>query len=449
MKKTALAAFVLAFAGVLRAQVSLPPNFVTRSVSGQFIVHDLALQAGGRRVAGVTPDASHFRLAPSSMVVACERIKQLLWGRLDGRPEWRGKIFFNLRTALLPDERVTVVSEKFADGWQYQVNLPDVMEPDRFVRVVVQVLLLEIANRDSEVRSVEIPLWLGEGLSGELIASNSREIILRPPTFNGVSVNVSEQRQNPLTRAHQVLDASPPLTFEQLSWPADEQFNGGASEVYRCSAQLFVDRLLQLRDGPACMRAMLGELSAHFNWQIAFLDGFKAHFERTLDVEKWWAVQVAEFTGRDLAQTWPPARSWFKLDEIVRARARVRTADNSLPIRAEVNLQSFLRDSNGIEQRQFYQQKLDELNALRVRVSQDLVGLVDGYRAAIGNYLQKADSTTPFLPIGKQGGLVANPAASELAQRLDALEVRRMALKPQQQSEETRDTTDISAAMRP
>jgi hypothetical protein len=327
------------------------------------------------------------------------------------------------------------------------------MERGRFVRAIVQVLLVEIANRNSQARSTEIPLWLVEGLSRDLLASDEMQIILQPPNWkvNGVTItplSVSGRRPSPLARARAVLGEYPPLTFDELSWPAEYESSGEVSEVYQASAQLFVDRLLEFQDGPACMRATINELPKHLNWQIAFLNGFKPHFQRTLDVEKWWAVQVTQFTGRDLTQTWSPIESWNKLDEIIRASVQVHAGGSGLPLRTEVNLQTILHESNNIEQAQFYRQKLDALDALRLRVSQGLIGLVDEYRQALGAYLQKQSTTTPFLPLGLHGLLVTNPARKKLIRELDALEVKRQGMRPVPQKDEVNTPENISAAFR-
>ena len=405
--------------------------------------------------ARVIKDPNNIQLAPSWVVVSCERIKQSLWRALKARPSWRGKIYINLHSARSEDENVTIVSEKYSDGWQYRVQMPDVLNRERYVRVMVQVLLMEIVNRGSTGRSVEIPLWLVEGLSRELIAMDDREkILFDPPTknVNGVTIGdappvVDVRWTNSLARAHEILINYAPLTFDELSWPADDQLSGGAGEIYQSSAQLLVKRLLEFRDGPECLRTMMAELPTHFNWQLAFLAGFKPHFDRMLDVEKWWAVQVAQFTGRDLMQTWSLAESWEKLDEIIRAPAHVRTSGSEIPMRTEVKLQALLRDSNGIERMEFYRQKLRELESLRVRVAQELIELVDDYRAAIATYMQKQARTTPFIPLGKQGALVTNPGAQELIRKLDALDARRMALRPAPQNVSAA-STDNAAAFR-
>src|SRR5205807_476009 len=78
--------------------------------------------------------------------------------------------------------------------------------------------------------------------------------------------------------------------------------------------------------------------------QFAFLRAFQAHFQRPLDVEKWWTLQVLHFTGRDLTQTWPADESWKKFDEIIRSTVQIRVGTNELPLRAEISLQAIIRE---------------------------------------------------------------------------------------------------------
>ena len=456
MKTFATLALLLALLGDVVAQTP-EENLNTRSFSGQFIVHAPRWPADAALASQLTAGGNYIQLNAALLTVSCERIKQMMWRKLGDKPSWRGRVHLDLRAARSGDESVRMISENFSDTWRYRVQLPDVIGRERFLRAIVQVLLLEIANRDAADRSTEIPLWLVEGLATELLASGEMagelKLLLPPPKKPEAdrkvsSLNLNERRTNSLYWARVVLGSQPPLTFEQLSWPADDQLSTEASEVYQSSAQLFVDRLLEFKDGPACFHALLDELSKHLNWQIAFQKAFHTHFQSTLDVEKWWAVQVSNFTGRELEHTWSYAESWRKLDDLIHAPVRVHTGAGEEPLRTEVNLQTILQLSNGIEQAGVFRQKLNSLDSLRLRASQELVGLVDDYRRAIGNYLQKQASTNPFLPFRKWHGLVVNRAARELTRQLDALEARREALRPALPKHDANTPEDISAAFR-
>jgi hypothetical protein len=310
----------------------------------------------------------------------------------------------------------------------------------------VDVLLLEIANRNAGSKSAEIPAWLAEGLTQQLIATDGATFFLPPPEAFENGVNVSRmivdltdgppsarfhtRRLNPLAEAQALLRSRPPLTFNQLSWPGPEELTGSGGLAYRASAQLFVDQLLRMKDGPACLCAMLDQLSRHYNWQFALLAGFQIHFKSLLDVEKWWALQLVQYADRDLMQTFTAAESWKRLDEIVRSQIEVRSTAGELPLRTDVPLQKIVRELDLVSQTPVLSRKLQELNLFRPRVSQDLVQVVDDYRQVLTEYLQKRSGSGRLLPFGKAAGPVSDRLAEETIRKLDALDLRRAALRP-------------------
>jgi hypothetical protein len=358
-----------------------------------------------------------------------------LWQVLGDNAPWRGKIHLDLHRVRSSDEMITVVSEKFKNGWNYRVKLPDVLQRDRFILTLTEVLLLEIANRNAGDHPAVIPAWLTEGFAGELRASGGTELLLTPPdrSVNGLAFSLQNTHQfwsNPLEQAWQELRARPALTFEQLSWPAEGQFDGDAGRLFRASAQLLVNRLLRLENGQACFQAMLQGLPRRYNWQLAFQAAFRPYFQSPLDVEKWWALQVAQFTGHDLTQTWTLGESWRKLDEILRPPVEVRAGENELPLHAEVSLQTSLREWDRARQVQMLQRKLAELNLLRPRVVAEVVPLVDDYRGAIQNYLRKREASTGILFFKQRRSWIYDRLAEETIQQLDALDAVREALRP-------------------
>jgi hypothetical protein len=419
-------------AGSVRAQFPPPNPLAASSRSGQFIVQAATAAEPDRLLA---TNQSLVHLQPTLLAVSAERIKQNLCRELGANESWRGKVFVTLYRALSAEDGATIRSDRFKDGWLYHVFLPDVVERGRYVRVLTQVVLLELANRSAGLRSAEIPTWLVEGLARQLLASSEVEIILPPPgvRVNGVALTptfLNGRWENPLQRAHQQLTRHPPLTFQELSWPAPNQLVGEAGELYRSSAQLFVNSLLRLQSGPACLRAFLAELPQHYNWQFAFLRAFQAHFARPLDVEKWWALQAANFTGCDLSQAWPAERSWEKLDEAVRSPIQVRTGTNELPLHAQATLQNVIRDWDRAPQTFVLQNKLRELAVVRLRASRDLAPLVNDYSRVIASYLQNRDRTGFLLRFRKKAA--HRHATVAALMQLDALDRQRLALRPTQ-----------------
>src|SRR5512133_2154733 len=328
-----------------------PASRLPRSSSGQFIIQNVPVPGGlrSRYVSSFETNRSYMTLDATVLPVSCERIKQALWRQLGLSGQWNGRIFLALYTAGSGDDPITLTSAKFRDGWQYRLEVPDLLDRTRYVRGVVEALLLEIANRNARDRSAEIPPWLSEGFTQELLRSSEIEILLPPPRpgSSGLLMTtsmVNSRKENPLSAAHQILCANPPLSFQQLSWPAPEQLAAKPGAVYRSSAQLFVHDLLRLPKGQECLLAMLSELPQHYNWQFAFLRAFHDEFQRPLDVEKWWALHFEHFTGRDLSQAWPAEESWAKFDALVRSDVRVYAAADELPLQAEVRLQTIIRE---------------------------------------------------------------------------------------------------------
>ena len=417
----------------LPAQILQPGVMVARSRSGQFVIQSLPASANSRAVVELETRTNFVRLDPTLLAVSSERIKRLL-GRELGAPEsWSGKIFIRVYPVNSAEDAITIASEQFRDGWQYGIALPNVVERARYVRTLVGVLLLELSNRNAFERSAELPTWLVEGLSQQLLVSSELQIILPPPTDSRAGIKltslfVSSRRENPLERAHRDLAAGRPLGFEQLSWPTDQQLTGETGELYRSSAQLFVSELLGLPNGRACLRAMLADLPKYYNWQFAFLHAFQAYFKRPLDIEKWWSLHLAHFTGRELAQTWSIEESWQKLDEIIRSAVEVRLVTNDLPLHVQVPLQTMLREWSPPRQTEAFEAKLRELQAVRLRVAPEFVPLLDEYCGTMQTWLQNHQQSSSGQFFRKKSAL--QRSTQETIRQLDDLDSRRSALKP-------------------
>ncbi|MGA2786378.1 MAG: hypothetical protein ABSF60_02515 [Verrucomicrobiota bacterium] len=428
-----------------RAQTSFPDTSSARSVSGQFIVTSVPSRPGASRLAARTEIATNtdfVRLEPAVLAVSAERIKESLGHELN--PERRGldfsrpatgKIFLALHPAQSPDEGVTIVSRRSPDGWDYQVQLPDVLTRTRYLRAMTGVLLLEFANRDARTRSAEIPAWLTDGLSQELLATAGQEIILSSPDklVNGLPVNRTVKTTrgvDSLAGARRVLLDHAVLTFEQLSWPTDAQQFGADGGAYRASAQLFVSELLALKNGPAHLRAMLKTLPKYYNWQVSFQTAFQEDFPRPLDVEKWWAVQVVSFGARDPGPAWTFAVSRNKLDEILSVRVEMRAASNALPAHAEISLQALIRNFDRSRQVAILQSKLYALELAQMRMAPPFVVLTDEYRRAIADYLGSGQRTSPVLRWIKHPFSSPSKAIrTDTLKRLDALDAQRRAIE--------------------
>jgi len=434
----AVLGFATGFLPRATGQVSSPGAILAQSHSGQFSICALPSTALPARLSNLETNRNLAWLVPTLVPTSCERIKQSLWRELGVRPPppWRGKIFLILTPVSSADDPVTITADQFRDRWQYRVELPQLVDRTRYVRAIIQVLLLEMANRNATARSAEIPSWLLEGLTQEVLASSTKDELIPPPPQPtsdimrpAVSITyVNALKENPLRQAHEKLILTAPLSFQDLSWPGTEQVGMTISELYRDSAQLFVDQLLAMTDGPACLRAMIEALPEHFNWQFAFLRAFHSHFQRPLDIEKWWALQAVHFTGRDLAQMWPPEESWQKLDALVRSDVQIRFGTNDLPVHGEVSLQTIITDWDAARQTQALKAKLQELELLRIRVAPEFVPLATQYYQVIASYLSAREHPGSVLFFRKKAA--TRHAADETVQQLAALDRQRILLRP-------------------
>jgi hypothetical protein len=427
------------------AQTELPLSAtkMARSISGQFIVQDRRTGVPSEAAQRLGTNTDLVVLEPTSLAVSLERLKQSLWHQLGETAEWRSQIYVALYAAQTPEDAVTITSERYRDGWQYRVDLPDVATRNGFVRGVVQVLLLELANRTADQRSAEIPLWLAEGLTQQLFSFDEIELALPKAgkSVNGLvvaSTIVNRRRRDPLDDARRQLSAHPLLTFDQLSWPADDQLAGQPGTLYRLSAQVLVNELLGLKDGRVCLRAMIAQLPSRYNWQLAFLDAFHGSFARLLDVEKWWTLELVRFTGLENMLSWSLKESWQRLDEVVRPPVEVRANTNDLPLHTQITLQTMVREWEPAPQTSALKEKIRELELLRWRLAPGLIGIADGYHAVLQSYLQERDKTVFFLPFRRAA--VARHAKEQAVKQLDELDARRVEIRPRLKSTDTAKT---------
>jgi len=427
----------LLVAGALRlpllaaGQTLLPDMNSIQSASGQFAVIEPAHSPTVTRFMGAVDGTNFIRLEPAVLSISAERIKEALRRKLgiDPNAPWEGKIFLVLHPAQSLSEDVTIVSQPFLGRWDYRVLLPDVLPQTRFLRAMTSVLLLEWADRHAtQARAAQIPAWLADGLSEQLSATGSPDVILSAPArlVNGLPVNrtvATKHGLDALADARDVLSNHMALTFEQLSWPDDAQLSEADGGVYRASAQLFVSELLNLKNGPAELRAMLAALPDCYNWQTAFLNAFHEQFLRPLDVEKWWSLQVVSFGSHDAGPRWTPAVSRDKLDEILSVPVAVWTASNSLPGRTEVSLQAVIRNFEPERRSAILEVKLRDLELAQFRMASPLVALTDGYRRAVAGYLgEEKDVRQP--PWSKHP-VPKKKTVRETLQRLDQLDAQR------------------------
>jgi hypothetical protein len=423
----AFATGLVALASAASGQLSPRASGVFQSASGQFVISAAPNTVVYPRRLETTSDIDTVRLQPPLLAVSAERFKAALWRDLGLAPNlpWSGKIFLDLHAARVSDEDPVIISQPFIRTWNYRLELPDQLSQLRCARAFSTVLLLEIANRSAADRSASVPPWLADGLAREILAQEPGNVFLSTPTncVNGFAqTRLDEKRSgfDPLADARRVLQNSPALTFDQLSWPPTAQLNCADGGVYLASAQLFVCDLLELKNGAAKLRTLLAQLPACENWQTAFFTAFKDDFLRPLDVEKWWALRVVNFAARDPGPQWTLAVSREKLDAILAVPVGVRYASNALPVRAEVSLQLAVQNFLPPRQTEILQTKRRDLELIQLRLAPPAGALATEYIAALDDFLGTARKSTAARRF--------KISSVELIKRLDDLDTRRRAL---------------------
>src|SRR5438093_4097685 len=190
------------------------------SSSGQFVVR-------GRAIAQLSTNSGFANLTlveldPYILAVTCERIKQALLRELTLADLWRGRVYVEINSALSTNQAPLVFAKPYLNGWQYQVELARSIEKPKLVSGLVQVLLMEIANRNAGLRSAEIPLWLSEGMAQVLVHGSEVDLVVPHPQRNFNLVNLSWQarqaaRRDPLGDAGERLRTHAAFSFAKLS----------------------------------------------------------------------------------------------------------------------------------------------------------------------------------------------------------------------------------------
>ena len=255
-----------------------------------------------------SPTSSKVLLEPALLAISCERIKEELYFQLGlpdssflNRPALGGKIFITLHRS--ENQRAQITSTSRASDITYRIDLPNQLEASRLVEAVVQTLVVEMASRSSDGVVHEVPRWIREGLTGIVEENVGGALIQRP----NQQIVLQRSGNNP-EKARQKFRHLTPLTFEELSWP--ENLTTEKASRFHDSAKLFVSEILELKEGHSSLRQMIADLGKFKNWQFAFLRAFPKHFEQLIDVEKWWALRVAQITGRDPSLFWPMDEAW-------------------------------------------------------------------------------------------------------------------------------------------
>ena len=362
----------------------------TVSRSGQFVVHGTpgvsssAVVGSPSRIKPVG-DNANVVLRPDLLAVTAERVRKTVLTQF-GLPDAPGsKVHLNLRRRRPVEGQLQITPAAFASGWIYRVDLPDEIEWNRLVRVLVEVSLLDVANRNNP-NSVcaTVPLWLSEGMDCLLFHEFGRDLVPEAETI----LNRSARRRDPLVPLRAALNGNEPEGFGVLTQVELEQLQDPTRfALYRANAGLLVAAWLQDDTGRQHGREFLRQLPAHFNWQTAFLRSSAGRFESLLEVEKWWAVAVVSVFSQDPTQQWPRDRVITELRWILTETAEVRESTNAPAGRHSLTLGEIVRTWEYTAQKDVLLRKATQLQRLAVHAPPDLVPLLATCFQTLDGYL--------------------------------------------------------------
>jgi len=380
--------------------LGLGPNALTvESRSKQFVVMG---QRSGERI-GI--QNGRIQLDPSLLAVSCDRIRESLYHELGfadrNRPAWLeippGKIYLVIHPTR--SEGIELLQVQGVRSISYRIDLPRSVSPEQLLEVVVKALLLEVASRHATGSvAAELPGWMVEGLIALLKSNSLKAFGLQPNTPIQMEILLE-----PNAFVRQQLQNFQALTFEELSWP--QNLIPARSKIFEACAQLLVFKLLQLPEGKKQMGRMLVTIPHFWNWQFAFLKAFESHFDNTAAVEKWWALQVISFTGRDPSQLWSSQESFEKIAALFRIPVDIHMMAQKMPARKDVGLDEVIVSWNVIRQTPVLENIAFQLRSMRVRVANEYLPICDEMRVVLENFLLQRES----LSNTRKGAAQTNP----------------------------------------
>jgi hypothetical protein len=422
---------ILLGALIVSAGWAAPPAGGVRTVnstSGQFVVRGpaFAQPSTNSEFAG----SALIEMDPNILAVTCERIKRALLRELTLADVWRGRIYLQINSTIPTNQAPIIFAKPYLDGWQYQVELARSINRSKLVSGLVQVLLMEIANRNAGLRSAEIPLWLSEGVAQGLLKESEADLVVPHPQRNFNLVSLSWQarqaaRRDPLGEARERLQTHAAFSFTKLSDALPHSTGEETWKTFQASAQLFVIELLRLPGGRARLLEMLYELPLYLNWQTAFLNAFRGLFPRLLDVEKWWAVTLTHFTGQDPTQAWAMPVALQKLDEALHPPVLVSASRKDMPQRTRMSVQRIINEWDYLRQRIVMKGVTAQLFSVGLKSPPELVALVQEYRSGIENYLAMRDQSGVARSLPGLPPLRADFLVADVVKKLDELDARR------------------------
>jgi hypothetical protein len=373
----------------------------------------------GPAITGLDSAVTFVRLDPSLVAVSCEGVKQALLQELGAVDRWKGSITVVLHPVTQDDEPIIITSVHHKNGWTYVLHTPEEVDRNRFVKSIVQVLLVEMANRASGSRQAELPPWLAEGLAQRLQATSLGGLTLEPKT----SVVRKLRSSDPLASVRLCLRANKPLSLDELDWPSERADEGDM--VYAQCAHLLVHELLRLNNGRACLLELIQQVHENLNWQTAFFRAFGGYFPRLVDLDKWWSMRAVQFTQGEPFAALSIDEQWRQVDDALAVRVSTHKSPNDLPTRTQISLQQVITDWDYTDQEPLLAQKLSALRSVELRLQPIAGEIIEQYWVALTRYIHARQRA-------RTGSLLKNDFSSNVrlvlkdtVKRLNSLDAKR------------------------
>jgi len=403
------------------------------SQSGQFMVFGPV--SPERRGGILDVNADTILIAPDHVAVAADRMRFAILKQLGIRPFLGGKVKIKLDLTMSPQATVPVVTVKHLSGYTYELTLPCEIDAPKLVRALVQVTLLDLANRKPQLRDTEIPFWLTVGMTQTLLSQPDLVLIIRKPEADGREVATEEvirtvRRHDSLAGVRVRLNGRRAFDFSEISMPSPAHLRGENWKDFQGCSHLLVNRLLALPMGPQRLQGMIRMLPDTLNWQTVFLKMYGDLFADMLVVEKWWAVMIVQLTGQNQYQNWTLLEAVEKLQDLLKLPAEVKINSADSPLEAEITLQQALRGWDFKVQRSTLRQKVNQLIVARLKMPRQLLPFVNEYGRILETYLAKREQIANFKPRRGQARPRVFPIIDEAVRLLDAVDKRLVLFKP-------------------
>ncbi len=416
----------------------------TQSRSAQFVIIS-PLQPHTARLPRDNPKDNPnlkdvIRVSAAELAISCEQVKFGLLLQLDAGDKWKNRVRLHINPQIPAQAPILINSIQFKSGlqssWLYELQVPEYVERRKLLRALVQVCLVEIGNRNNrETNTVDVPMWLREGLTEILLSRDGPGIITEAtgiqergnPQFWILKPGTTTEKvwKDPLSLVRERLKTTPPLSFSDISVPVDDQIASVGLEHFQSCAHLFTSELLALPAGSSKLRTFVQNLPHFSHPQFAFLHAFREHFASPLDVEKWWSLAQVNLISREDNSRWPEKNALGKLNEILQPQLQVRLDANALPVKETYTLKKLIEEVDFAQQRPVLQQVVAQLQQLQWNLPPDLLRLVYDYNVTLARYLYNREQLSTGDKNPRQASSSAKPVVRETLRQLEFLEVLR------------------------